>query len=176
MKTLIPLLTFILLSGCDATELDILSASMEPTIRRGQKVRIDPLAFEDSGPIRGDIILYKRPEIDVTYIARVVGLPGETITYNEDRELQINGKALERNEVGEFRPNEHEHLIEFIEKTENGQYSVYYIPAMKPYVKTMVIPAANYFVMGDNRDNSNDSRFWGPLPRQSILGKVIEIF
>jgi signal peptidase I len=141
-------------------------------------VRRDP-------PKRGDIIVFLYPrEPDTHYIKRVMGIPGDTIEVR-NKVVFINGKPVEQEEVpapekterlkdiGDFRYGEghmkllkekvegHDHLIL---TDANNEYTQNFDPAM--------IPEGNLFVMGDNRDFSNDSRFWGLVPYDHISGRA----
>ena len=123
--------------------------SMTPTLMPGDRILVDKL----SGTIhRGDIVVFKNPPADVggppTLVKRVIGLPGETISAHND-DIYIDGKELAQPWLPKHDPNTN-------------------TPAFGP----ISIPANNYFVMGDNRTDSCDSRYWGPINRSLIVGKV----
>ena len=114
-------------------------------------------------PRRGDIVVFKYPdEPDRDFIKRVIGLPGETIELR-NKKIYINGKPLDEPYVHFLTPPP----SEFQEVTSSDLRETY-PPA--------TVPQDAYFVMGDNRDNSQDSRYWGFLPRGNIKGKALLIY
>jgi signal peptidase I len=128
------------------------SASMEPTLMIGDRILVDKLSYHLHSVHRGDIVVFAKPPREVTapdvkdLVKRVIGLPGETIWGNGGR-VWIDGKPL--NEP--WLPR--------------GTYTSSF-PKLK-------IPSNEYFVMGDNRGDSQDSRFFGPISRSLIVGKVV---
>jgi len=114
-------------------------------------------------PHRGDIVVFKYPdEPERDFIKRVIGLPGETIELR-NKKIYINGKPLDKPYVHFLTPPP----SEFQEVTSSDLRENY--PAR-------TVPPDSYFVMGDNRDNSQDSRYWGFLPRANIKGKALLIY
>ena len=114
---------------------------------------------------RRAIIVFKYPEEpDRDYIKRVIGLPGETVEVRE-KKVYINGKALDEPYVHFLRPpaatSELHEVTPFDVRERYGPVTV---------------PADHYFMMGDNRDNSQDSRYWGFLPRENIKGKALVLY
>ncbi|AGB40605.1 signal peptidase I [Halobacteroides halobius DSM 5150] len=125
------------------------SGSMRPTLQPGDRILVNKLIYRFRDPKRGEVIVFKYPvNPNRKFIKRVIGLPGDTIKIVDGR-VYVNGKPLEEDYT--------------LEKS----YTDY--PAIK-------IPANNYFVLGDNRNNSKDSRFWGFVPRENIIGKATVIF
>jgi signal peptidase I len=111
---------------------------------------------------RGDVIVFKYPdEPERDFIKRVIGLPGETIEMRA-KKIYINGQPLE------------EPYVHFLEPV-GGAQEVISNDLRESYPQTMV-PEGYYFVMGDNRDNSQDSRYWGFLPRHYIKGRALMIY
>ena len=114
---------------------------------------------------RGDVIVFKYPEEpDRDFIKRVVGLPGETVELR-DKKVSINGKPLDEPYVHFLQPPGQ--TSEFHEVTSFDVRERY---------GPVTVPAEHFFVMGDNRDNSQDSRYWGFLPRDYIKGKALLIY
>lgn len=108
--------------------------------------------FKD--PKRGDIIVFRYPEDEsVDYIKRIIGLPGDRVRVIDDK-VYVNGELLT------------EPYTRFIEGSYRGDY-VY---------DDVVVPEGHFFVMGDNRDNSRDSRYWGFVPRRNIVGRAFLIY
>ena len=120
--------------------------SMEPTLHEGEYVIVDKVSYLLHPPERGDIIVFKHPGEDL--IKRVIGLPGETIEIREGR-VYINGAALDE-----------PYLVEPIQRPTSAQQ----------------IEAGHYFVMGDHRNNSSDSRVFGAIPAGDIIGRAAIIY
>jgi len=114
---------------------------------------------------RGDVIVFKYPENpNRDFIKRVIGLPGETVELRE-KKVYVNGTALEEPYAHYLQPVAGE--SEFHEVTSLDVRERY---------GPVTVPANQYFVMGDNRDNSQDSRYWGFLPRDNVKGKALLIY
>lgn len=129
----------------------ILGNAMAPTLRAGQIVSVDTQAYAHHDPQRGDIIVFKPPnEVSRDFIKRIIALPGERLHIN-DGVVYINGQMLQE-------PYLPEKWIYNNQWPASGQ--------------DQVIPPNQYFVLGDNRNHSSDSRSFGPVDRELILGKV----
>ncbi len=112
---------------------------------------------------RGDIVVFKYPEEpDRDFIKRVIGLPGETVELKK-KKVYINGSPIDEPYV---------HFL--VPPTAEGQEVAPY--DVRENYGPVTVPAGQYFVMGDNRDNSQDSRFWGFLPRDNVKGKALMIY
>ena len=112
---------------------------------------------------RGDIVVFKYPdEPDRDFIKRVIGLPGETIEL-KNKKVHVNGAPLDEPYVHFLTPpsNDYQEVTSYDLRERFGPVTV---------------PADQYFVMGDNRDNSQDSRYWGFLPRHYVKGKALMIY
>ena len=112
---------------------------------------------------RGDIVVFKYPdEPDRDFIKRVIGLPGETIELR-NKKVHVNGKAIDEPYVHFLTPpsNDYQEVTSYDLRERFGPVTV---------------PEDKYFVMGDNRDNSQDSRYWGFLPRSYVKGKALLIY
>jgi len=129
------------------------SPAMSPAVLPGDHLFADKTAYVFSEPRRGDLAIYRSADSPTTmYFDRIVGLPGETIEIRE-RVVLINGRKLDEPYVHLVRPPSNPALP--------GD-------SLPPHM----IPADEYFVLGDNRDNSNDSRFRGSIKRQDIRGRA----
>lgn len=168
------------------------SGSMMPTLLVGDFILVNKHTYglrvpilnntflEMNHPQRGEVMVFRFPQDpSMDYIKRVVGLPGDRIEYREKR-LIINGTPLDISVDGDYEYvapglnriaamrigealGEHRHDILLVSDA----------PAMDIEV---IVPPGHYFVMGDNRDNSNDSRFWGFVPENNIVGKAFMIW
>ena len=147
-------------------------------------------------PQRGDVMVFKYP-MDMTqdYIKRVIGVPGDKIVY-ENKRLTVNGKAVEYTALDDYLDDDslkyHKQLVEKLpEQTHrilNQETSPSVnVAAVEPFPQrdacdfsydkfTCTVPAGNYFMMGDNRDNSQDSRYWGFVPNKNIVGKAFFVW
>ena len=113
-------------------------------------------------PRRGDVVVFKYPdEPERDFIKRVIGLPGETLELR-NKKVYINGQPLD------------EPYVHFLEPATEGQEVTSF--DVRERYGPVRIPDGQYFVMGDNRDNSQDSRYWGFLPRHYIKGKALMIY
>ncbi|MGI6394391.1 MAG: signal peptidase I [bacterium] len=144
-------------------------------------------------PDRGDIVTFTEPDPQKkALVKRIVGLPGDTILIN-GTDLYVNGNKLEREFVGQVTyTSSRNHVIttsQYVETNENGKkYKVIYNDGIsdakreeiEQYCRfcnrTFVVPPRSYFVMGDNRDDSLDSRYWGFVPRENLQGKPLFVW
>ena len=135
------ILTKVLLIGT------VSSDSMEPTLNVGNKVLVNGLAYKFEEPKRGDVILFEFESLQAIFTKRVIGLPGEKISFQKG-EVYINDELLQE---------------DYLEEDVNTLS-----------MQSFVVPKDCYFVMGDNREESLDSRFWREpyVARESIKGKV----
>ncbi len=164
------------------------SSSMEGTILIGDHLFVDKLAYGPAGsfskmilpfvePKRGDIIVFRYPmDIRFNYVKRVMGIPGDHLKI-VNRQMFINGKPVAEPFTQHIRNVPDAYLDNFPSQPGFPIYP----PAVEMLEKNvvngeLVVPAGMYFAMGDNRDNSADSRFWGFVPRENIVGKPLFIF
>lgn len=146
-------------------------------------------------PQRGDVIVFRFPEDpSLDYIKRVVGLPGDRIVY-QDKRLTINGKQVPETKTEDYLHKDRLYYTpQYIEKLGSVEHSILIEPEAPPYVPrpnqfpfhenciynsggvACEVPPGHYFVMGDNRDASSDSRVWGFVPEQNIVGKAFLIW
>lgn len=194
-RSLFPILLLVLLFRSFLFEpFKIPSGSMIPTLLIGDFIVVNKYAYGLRLPVlntkilsvgepeRGEVVVFRYPvDPKVNFIKRLVGLPGDTITYR-NKHLYINGEAVDLDEQGRFSSDEvkcstpradatrlretvgtveHDILIHQNSGSRNGQWKV---------------PEGHYFVMGDNRDRSNDSREWGFVPEDHLMGRAVGIW
>lgn len=153
ISVVVGLLVALLLRGFVFTNVSVPSESMEPTIMTNDKLIGYKLAYFNSNPERGDIVTFDSPDDeDVTYVKRIIGLPGETLSIINGK-VYINGDSEPLNET-------------YVNQKDlpEGNFGPY------------VVPADSYFVMGDNRNNSFDSRYWNSthfIKKDVISSKII---
>ena len=167
------------------------SASMLPTLHVGDFILVNKFTYGIRLPVvntkiinigepkRGDVVVFRYPkDPEVDYIKRVVGLPGDRIGYFH-KTVYINGKPVAQDVkqkdislVG-LVPDRDELRFEHLGK--HG-HDILLDPDRRLPEGETTVPKGHYFVMGDNRDNSNDSRFWGTVPEQNLVGKAFVIW
>jgi len=124
--------------------------SMHPTFENLDYLIVDELIYDFRAPARGETIVFRYPgNPSVFYIKRIIGLPGETISINHGT---ITITTADGQNIGLAEP--------------------YIVNEDATYTKNVTLLPGEYFVMGDNRPNSSDSRVWGPLPAKNIIGRV----
>ncbi|PKM10372.1 MAG: signal peptidase I [Gammaproteobacteria bacterium HGW-Gammaproteobacteria-3] len=168
------------------------SGSMMPTLLIGDFILVNKFTYgirlpvlntkivELNEPLRGDIVVFRYPkEPSVDYIKRVVGLPGDRVAYY-DKKIYINGKPAKQVSSGLYQGvGEGESMTgteRFIENLAGVEHSILIKNGAPSVEGVFVVPEGHYFVMGDNRDNSNDSRYWGTVPEQNLVGRAFFIW
>lgn len=161
------------------------SASMVPTVNPGDYIVVNRFGYGQYSSqylgflhkdvaqtvTHGDLIVFEWPtNRETTFVMRVVGLPGDRIEY-QNRQLFVNGTNATLAAVDQ---NDSQELV--TEKIGDMQYIVANTLGTLPKSFSTVVADDHLFVMGDNRDNANDSRYWGQLPVDHVVGKVISIF
>ncbi|MHC4539101.1 MAG: signal peptidase I [Planctomycetota bacterium] len=166
------------------------TGSMNPTILEGDLIYVDKIAYDLrvpltlhrlmkwSDPERGDIVIFFSPDDGTRLVKRVIGLPGETVEM-KDNVLFINGEPVPYTTAdpvyGEYLSGDlRENSILATEDLDGSAHAVMSVPsirAMRSFGPVTVLEGS-YFVMGDNRDNSRDSRFFGFVDREQVVGKA----
>jgi len=167
---------------------DVPTGSMKPTIEEGDRVVVNKLAydlkipfttvqlFKWGDPHRGDIVVLFSPVDGTRLVKRVVGVPGDRIEMR-DNQLFVNGRAAKWKEIGSQDDTEQGSSLLVEENLAGLTHEVMFTPQI-PAVRSfgpLTVPTGRYFVMGDNRDNSNDSRFIGLIDRRRIVGKATAV-
>ena len=117
-----------------------------------------------SDPEYGDVVVFIPPHVNVPYIKRLIGKPGDTIRYI-NKKLYINGDAIHQELIS------HDGIETFLQETYLKSNRIIRVQGgIASYPEEFSVPADHYFVMGDNRDNSSDSRYWGFVPRDNFMG------
>ena len=159
----------------------ISGASMQPTLLDGDKVWVNKLAYdvkipfteislaELSDPNRGDVVIIDSKKADKRLVKRIVGVPGDTV-YMQNNALVINGEAanyevLSRNDDAIII------LEELPDKSHQARLSNHFVSRTARSYGPSVVPEGQYIVLGDNRDNSADSRVYSFVPREEIIGR-----
>lgn len=165
------------------------SGSMIPTLKVGDFILVNKFTygirlpvtrtkiFDVNQPERGEVMVFFPPhKPDTYYIKRVVGMPGDEISYINNV-LFINGKRMEQTIVKALPPGNPEHIwtTEDLDGVEH-QMRKAAKPGRLSQKGHWVVPQGHYFMMGDNRDNSLDSRAWGPVPESAIVGKAFAVW
>ncbi|MDR5804398.1 signal peptidase I [Caballeronia sp. LZ001] len=183
------------------------SGSMVPTLLVGDFILVNKYEYGLRLPIsntkltsgkplsRGDVVVFRYPKDEsVDYIKRVIGLPGDTIAY-EDKKLTINGKPVPETPLPDYFDEERVgYAKQFVEDLDGRKNAILNNPQVPPFVMgaddypfrdncnynaqgvTCKVPPGHYFMMGDNRDNSADSRYWGFVPDANIVGRAFFIW
>lgn len=164
------------------------TGSMEDTVLIGDHMIVDKLAYAPPGPVsrfllpytpvkRGDIIVFKYPlDVRENYVKRVIGLPGDRIRI-ENKKLILNGREVEEPYVIQKTA----YLLDYRDHFPSQPNTPLPPEALRMLEENvrdgeLVVPPDHYFAMGDNRDNSLDSRYWGFVPRANIMGKPVFIY
>jgi signal peptidase I len=189
-----PLLVIALLVFCIRSSLadwnDVPSGSMNPTILEGDRVYVNKLAydlkfpfstwhlFEWSNPKRGDIVVFYSPHDGKRLVKRVIGLPGDSIELRNDN-LILNGQpvpysSFESEALADLPAKQRSVQVFATEQLPGRDHAVAAWPAVdaRRDFGPIVVPSGKYFMMGDNRDNSFDSRYFGAVERNRILGRA----
>jgi len=191
-KSFLPILLIVLfLRSFLAEPFRIPSGSMLPTLLIGDYILVNKYEYgirlpitkskliEVSEPKRGDVVVFRYPGNEkINFIKRVIGIPGDTIRY-ENKDLYVNNVKYKK-----IKSNEHKYLDDFLREeiemfTESNNNKFYNIlnDNMTPINdEIFIVPEEKYFVMGDNRDHSSDSRYWGFVPNENLVGKAFLVW
>lgn len=164
------------------------SASMVPTLQIGDFILVNKYSYglrlpvtrtkiiDIDDPQRGDVMVFFPPNDERYFIKRVVGLPGDHIQIL-DNQLFVNGQAMTQADVDV--PYAAGYGYQIVEESLDGTPHLLRkrrVPSRLGRALNDIVPEGHYFMMGDNRDNSSDSRVWGPVPEENIVGKAFAIW
>ncbi len=185
-QSFFPVLLFVLIIRSFVFEpFRIPSGSMEPTLLQGDFIFVKKYSYglrlpvtemkivETGAPKRGDVVVFRLPsDPSVNYIKRVIGLPGDEVTY-EDHRLSINGRLMELDPIVDLssrQPTVHG------EQLDDRRHDIKILNPRSRQDGTWIVPEGEYFMMGDNRDNSTDSRFISAIPESYLVGEAVRIW
>jgi len=169
------------------------SGSMIPTLLVGDFILVNKFEYGIRLPVintkivplgepeRGDVVVFRNPENpSIPFIKRVVGVPGDTVEYR-DKTVFVNGEKFDQTLVGGYvgtgRSTAHSSAVIYEETiSENLEHEILITPVRPGSNGRTTVPEDAYFVLGDNRDNSRDSRFWGFVPDENLVGKAFVIW
>jgi signal peptidase I len=172
---------------------EVPTGSMKPTIIEGDRVFVNKLAYDLkipfthihlahwADPQRGDIVVFPSPTDGIRLVKRVIGLPGDVLTLSNNQ-LLVNGTAvnyapISADQFKELSDTERARCRFYTEHLANKDHTVMIdpvLPSMRSF-PAVHVPEGSYFMMGDNRDNSGDSRYFGFVDRSKILGKATDV-
>jgi signal peptidase I len=161
------------------------SSSMVPTLEVGDYILVNKFTYGIRLPVvrtkvvslnkpeRGDVMVFFPPHLNDTYfIKRVVGLPGDTVSYR-DKNIFVNGELVETEPVAAEGSSNYRLSMESLGSADH----LMQIDTLRPARDfSVVVKPGHYFMMGDNRDNSSDSRVWGQVPEKDIVGKAFAVW
>ncbi|GGK81484.1 signal peptidase I [Amphritea balenae] len=187
-RSLFPVLFVVLILRSFVVEpFQIPSGSMKPTLKIGDFILVNKWHYGFRLPVigtnvlpmnkpqRGDVAVFKYPqEPSVNYIKRVVGLPGDRIRY-QNKTLFVNGEAQAQTLLAQLPPKRPRVLL-VEEQLGEVSHQIYRDVGQARIAAEWVVPEGHYFMVGDNRDNSNDSRFWGFVPDELLVGKAFAVW
>ena len=182
-----PVLLFVLVLRSFLVEpFQIPTGSMIPTLKVGDFILVNKYAYgirlpvvgtkilDVGNPERGDSMVFIPQHEEEYFIKRVIGLPGDRVRY-QNKTLYINGveqTQVFQREVRDFRPRQ----LEFEETFGDKPHAIYRNLYNDARIQEWVVPEGHYFMMGDNRDQSNDSRFWGFVPDENVVGRAFAVW
>ena len=187
-KSFFPVLAFVLVLRSFLYEpFQIPSSSMVPTLQVGDYILVNKFNYglrlpvtrtkvwDVSSPERGDVMVFYPPHANTTYyIKRVIGVPGDRIQYR-NKQLTVNGKPVPREWLAEIPGSRRLHIG--LEQPRDDKSHLVQVDLSRPIRDfSVVVRPGHYFMMGDNRDNSSDSRVWGQVPERDIVGQAVAIW
>ncbi|MFK8028542.1 MAG: signal peptidase I [Gammaproteobacteria bacterium] len=186
------LLIVLILRSFIAEPFRIPSGSMMPTLLHGDFILVNKFTYGIRLPVlhnkvwanklpqRGDVTVFrypKNPSLD--YIKRVIGLPGDRLEYR-DKTIYVNGEVVEQVDLGTYIGKGRDSVMsgsnKRLEDLNPAKHDILINDRRGSIDNSWTVPDGHYFVMGDNRDNSNDSRVWGMVPEENLVGRAFMIW
>jgi signal peptidase I len=186
------LLIVLILRSFIAEPFRIPSGSMIPTLLHGDFILVNKFTYglrlpvlhnkvwANNLPQRGDVVVFrypKNPSLD--YIKRVIGLPGDRLEYR-DKTVYVNGKVMKQVDLGTYIGKGRDGVMSGSDKKQENLNTIEHETLINnrrlSIDSSWTVPDGHYFVMGDNRDNSNDSRVWGMVPERNLMGRAFMIW
>ncbi len=185
------LLIVLIIRSFIAEPFKIPSGSMKPTLLVGDFVLVNKFSYgvrlpvtntkilSVNDPQRGEVFVFRNPESPhINMIKRVIGVSGDTVRYEnkvltingEEVPIEFTGRGVDDTVLGDIP------VMTAIENLDGVEHDVFLQPTRAAPAQEWVIPEGYYFAMGDNRDNSRDSRAWGPVPEDHLIGKAFLIW
>lgn len=188
-KSFFPVILLVLLLRSFLAEpFHIPSSSMVPTLLIGDFILVNKYDYGVRLPVlhtkiikvgepkRGDVAVFRYPnDPSVDYIKRIVGLPGDHIVYR-NKTLYINGVVMQHEALGPYTGLDADGAMLAREHLGSETHEVLTVPSQYSNEGEWTVPEGEYFAMGDNRDNSSDSRYWGFVPEQNLVGRAFFIW
>lgn len=164
------------------------TGSMEDTLLIGDHLLVDKLAYAPAGPVsrhllpytplkRGDIIVFRYPvNVRETFVKRVIGIPGDRIRI-VNKTVHLNGKPLDE-PYAYYKRDDFDYYRDNFPSEPNTRVDGRALDMLDSHILNgeVAVPPGYYFAMGDNRDSSMDSRYWGFVPRENIIGKPLLVY
>lgn len=168
------------------------SGSMMPTLEVGDFILVNKFAYGVHLPVyrkkiisvgepkHGDVFVFRYPERPwQNFIKRVIGLPGDKVRWNGDK-LWINDQLIPNTDAGTYEAvDQHGSKRETIRRTESllgAEHDIIFTRRAMPISGEMLVPEDSYFAVGDNRFGSHDSRFWGVVPKENLVGRAMLVW
>ncbi|MBA57774.1 MAG: signal peptidase I [Gammaproteobacteria bacterium] len=162
------------------------SGSMIPTLKVGDFILVNKYhyglrlpvigtkIFDIAEPKNGEVMVFIPPHRDDYFIKRIVGIPGDKVRY-QDKVIYINGKKQTQTFVGQI-PAKNPESLEYKEKLGEIDHLIHRNPYRQTRIDEWMVPEGYYFMLGDNRDQSSDSRYWGLVSEENIVGKAVAVW
>lgn len=152
------------------------SGALKPTLVIGDHLLVNKFIYDYKEPSRGDLIVFPFPEDpSKIYIKRIIGVEGDKIEIKNDV-LFLNDNEVQLSKVGDYNDDKISGADEYIETLEGSSYHILDIHEKNDNFGPIVVPENSLFVLGDNRDNSMDSRYWGFVDKTTVKGKAFVIY